>query len=75
MNFLTLNQVSYSILSSNENKINKSISIQCRVINNNVNHKTYRISMLKFNSFSYTYLPLMELFSFYKKKKDQHREA
>ena len=49
MNFLTLNQVSYSILSSNENKINKSISIQYRVINNNVNHKTYRISMLKFN--------------------------
>ena len=49
MNFLIFNQASYSILSSKENTINESISIQCRVINNNVNHKTYRISMLKFN--------------------------
>ena len=49
MNFLIFNQVSYSVLCSKENTINKSISIQCRVINSNVNHKTYRISMLKFN--------------------------
>ena len=49
MNFLIFNQVSHSVLCSKENTINKSISIQCRVINSNVNHKTYRISMLKFN--------------------------
>lgn len=75
MNFLIFNQVSYSVLCSKENTINKSISIQCRslIAMSTVRH-TESLCLNLTNSFSYTYLPLVKLFSFYKNNTGKLKE-